>query len=35
MSGEDNSLYYFDKKGAEGHYDKNGKSVEKLDENSN
>ena len=30
MSGEDNSLYYFDKKGAEGHYDKNGKSVRKA-----
>ena len=30
MSGEDNSLYYFDKKGAEGHYDKNGKSVQKA-----
>ena len=30
MSGEDNSLYYFDKKGAEGHYDKNGKSVKKA-----
>ena len=30
MSGEDNSLYYFDKKGVEGHYDKNGKSVQKA-----
>ena len=30
MSGEDNSLYYFDKRGAEGHYDKNGKSVQKA-----
>ena len=30
MSGENNSLYYFEKKGAEGHYDKNGKSVEKA-----
>ena len=30
MSGEDNSLYYFDKKGAEGHYDKSGKSVQKA-----
>ena len=30
MSGEDNALYYFDKKGAEGHYDKNGKSVQKA-----
>ena len=25
-----NSLYYFDKKGSEGHYDKNGKSVKKA-----
>jgi hypothetical protein len=23
-------LYYFDKKGSEGHYDKNGKSVKKA-----
>ena len=30
MSGENNSLYYFDEKGAEGHYDKNGKSVKKA-----
>ena len=30
MGGEDNSLYYFDKKGVEGHYDKNGKSVQKA-----
>ncbi len=30
MSGENNSLYYFEKKGAEGHYDKNGKSVKKA-----
>ena len=30
LSGEDNSLYYFDKKGSEGHYDKNGKSVQKA-----
>ena len=30
LSGEDNSLYYFDKKGSEGHYDKNGKSVKKA-----
>ena len=30
MSGENNSLYYFEKKGAEGHYDKNGKSVQKA-----
>ena len=30
LSGEDNSLYYFDKEGSTGHYDKNGKSVEKA-----
>jgi len=30
LSGTDNSLYYFDKKGSEGHYDLNGKSVEKA-----
>ena len=30
LSGENNSLYYFDKKGSEGHYDKNGKSVRKA-----
>ena len=30
LSGENNSLYYFDKKGAEGHYDKSGKSVQKA-----
>jgi murein DD-endopeptidase MepM/ murein hydrolase activator NlpD len=30
LSGTNNSLYYFDKKGSEGHYDKNGKSVEKA-----
>ena len=30
LSGEDNSLYYFDVKGSEGHYDKNGKSVKKA-----
>ncbi len=30
LSGEDNSLYYFDVKGNEGHYDKNGKSVQKA-----
>ena len=29
LSGQDNSLYYFDKDGSEGHYDKNGKSVKK------
>jgi murein DD-endopeptidase MepM/ murein hydrolase activator NlpD len=30
LSGVSNSLYYFDKKGNEGHYDNNGKSVEKA-----
>ena len=30
LSGEDNSLYYFDKEGSLGHYDKNGKSVKKA-----
>ena len=30
LSGEDNSLYYFDEEGNAGHYDKNGKSVEKA-----
>ena len=30
LSGQDNSLYYFDEKGSKGHYDKNGKSVKKA-----
>ena len=30
LSGEDNSLYYFDKEGITGHYDKNGKSIKKA-----
>jgi len=30
LSGEDNSLYYFDSKNSEGHYDKSGKSVRKA-----
>ena len=30
LSGENNSLYYFDKKGSIGHYDKNGKSIKKA-----
>ena len=30
LSGEDNSLYYFDSKDSEGHYDKSGKSVKKA-----
>jgi len=30
LSGQDNSLYYFDEQGNEGHYDQNGKSVKKA-----
>ena len=30
LSGEDNSLYYFDEEDSKGHYDKNGKSVKKA-----
>ena len=30
LSGEDNSLFYFDEESNAGHYDKNGKSVEKA-----
>ena len=30
LSGTNNALYYFNKKGSEGHYDENGKSVEKA-----
>ena len=30
LSGQDNSLYYFDDEGNEGHYDQNGKSVKKA-----
>ena len=30
LSGTNNSLYYFKKKGSEGHYDNSGKSVEKA-----
>ena len=30
LSGTNNTLYFFDKKGSEGHYDENGKSVEKA-----
>ncbi len=30
LSGQDNSLYFFDSEGNEGHYDKNGKSVKKA-----
>jgi murein DD-endopeptidase MepM/ murein hydrolase activator NlpD len=30
LSGINNALYYFDKKGSKGHYDENGKSVKKA-----
>jgi murein DD-endopeptidase MepM/ murein hydrolase activator NlpD len=30
LSGVNNALYFFDKKGSEGHYDNNGKSVKKA-----
>ena len=30
LNGEDNSLYYFDEKGSVGHYDRNGKSIQKA-----
>jgi len=30
LSGQDNSLYYFDDEKNEGHYDKNGKSIQKA-----
>ncbi len=30
ISGQDNNLYFFDNKGSQGHYDKNGKSVKKA-----
>ena len=30
LSGQNNSLYYFDYDENEGHYDKNGKSVQKA-----
>ena len=30
LSGKNNALYYFEKKGSEGHYDENGKNVEKA-----
>ena len=30
LSGQDNSLYFFNQEGSEGHYDKNGKSVQKA-----
>ena len=30
ISGQDNSLYFFDKQGSEGHYDKSGRSVKKA-----
>ena len=30
LTGENNELYFFDKKDSEGHYDKNGKSIKKA-----
>ena len=30
LSGEDNSLYFFDKEGSRGHYDTNGRSIKKA-----
>ena len=30
LNGEDNSLYYFDEQGSIGHYDRNGKSIQKA-----
>ena len=30
LTGENNSLYYFDKEGSRGHYDENGKSIQKA-----
>ena len=30
LSGEDSSLYFFDKKESQGHYDKNGRSIQKA-----
>jgi murein DD-endopeptidase MepM/ murein hydrolase activator NlpD len=30
LSGQDNSLYFFNEEGSEGHYDKNGKSIKKA-----
>ena len=30
LSGEENSLYYYDSQGSIGHYDKNGKSIQKA-----
>ena len=30
LSGQNNSLYFFDKEGSIGHYDKNGKSIKKA-----
>jgi murein DD-endopeptidase MepM/ murein hydrolase activator NlpD len=30
LSGENNSLYFFDNEGSKGHYDKNGKSIQKA-----
>ena len=33
LSGQDNSLYYFDKEGSEGHYNKTGK-IASINENT-
>ena len=30
LSGKNNSLYYFDKEGSKGHYDENGKNIQKA-----
>ena len=30
LGGEDNTLYYFDKEGSNGHYDENGRSIKKA-----
>ena len=30
LTGENNELYFFEKKDSEGHYDKNGKSIKKA-----
>ena len=35
LTGEDNSLYYFDKDGDTGHYDKNEEHLKSINENTN
>ena len=35
LSGQDNSLYYFDQIGSEGHYDKREKCKKSFNENPN